>query len=217
MILFIMILTVFSFQTTHAAEKKKQKENEYSVPKNVLSISKTNTFPNITEDVEIIEPSKETKSMVEETKPAIQNPDLISLLNETTIKPSPISFGYRASIYLGRWPLHYQSEETSVIWDYQSINKNELANADADDVQELKYNQKEEQKIKGALTNKISDSSMVKQMMLETSKKETKLPLSFSTVIGKNTKLENIYHVPKDKTGTLHAYAPAVNEKGKVI
>src|SRR5699024_3101055 len=83
--------------------------------------------------------------------------------------------------------------------------------------QELKYNQKEEQKIKGALTNKISDSSMVKQMMLETSKKETKLPLSFSTVIGKNTKLENIYHVPKEKTGTLHAYAPAVNEKGKVI
>src|SRR5699024_4433667 len=175
MILFIMILTVFSFQTTHAAEKKKQKENEYSVPKNVLSISKTNTFPNITEDVEIIEPSKETKSMVEETKPAIQNPDLISLLNETTIKPSPISFGYRASIYLGRWPLHYQSEETSVIWDYHNINKNELNNVEGAEVQEIQYIQEEEREVKGALTNKITDSEMVKKMVLETSKEKTKL------------------------------------------
>jgi len=217
MFLLIIVLTTFSFQTSLAAEKKKDKEKEFSVPKNVLSISKTNTFPNITEDVEIIEPSKDTKGLLDAAKPSIHNPDLISLLNETSIKPSPIGFGYRAFIYLGRWPLQYQSEETSVIWDYQSINKNELVNVDADEVQELTYNQKEEQEIKGALTNKTSDSTMVKQMMLETSKKETKLPLSFSTVIGKNTKLDNIYHVPQDKTGSLHAYAPAVNEKGKVI
>lgn len=216
MLLFVVLLTLFSAQISFAAEKGKDKDKEFSVPKNVLSISKTNTFPNITEDVEIIEPSKETKALLKTTDQPIENPDLISLLNETTIKPSPISFGYRASIYLGRWPLYYQSEETSVIWDYQLINKNELNNIDGDTVQELQYNQKEEREIKGALTNKISEANMVKQMMQETSKQKTKLPLSFTTVIGKNTKLENFYHVPQDKTGILDAYTPAVNEKGKV-
>jgi hypothetical protein len=201
-----------------AAEKKaEKKQDEFSLPKNVLSIGKANTFPNITEDFEMIEPSKETKELLKTSAQKIENPDLIMQLNETSINPSPIGIGYRAQIYLGRWPLHYESESTSVIWDYHTINKNELNNFSGETVQELQYNQKEEKEIKGALTNKIADTEMIKKMMLDNTKQKTKLPLSFSTVIGKNTKLENFYHVPVEKTGYLDAYAPAINEKGQVI
>src|SRR5699024_9410167 len=64
---------------------------------------------------------------------------------------------------------------------------------------------------------KISNTSLVKKMMLESSKQKTNLPLSFTTKIGRNTKLDNIYEVPEDKSGLLETYAPAINEKGKVI
>lgn len=212
--LMMMLCTV---QTTFAAEKKEKKEADFSLPKHVVSISKTNTFPNVTEDFEKLEPSKETNMLLETIDQPIDNPDLIALLNETMIKPSPISIGYRASIYLGRWPLHYQSEDTSVIWDYQEMNKNELNNVGGEEVAKMQYNQEEEKEVKGALTNKISETAMVKKMMLDISSKKTSLPLSFSTVIGKNTKAEPFYHVPEKKSGELRAHAPAVNEKGKVV
>lgn len=202
--------------TVFSEEKKKDKKEDFSLPKNVLSISKANTFPNITEDSEMIEPSKETKKLLETIDVPIKNPDLIMMLNESSINPSPLGIGYRASIYLGRWPLHYKSENTSVISDYQLINKNELDNFGGEEVQELQYNQKEEKEIKGALTNKITETDIVKKMMIETSQAKTKLPLSFTTSIGKNTKLENYYNVPEEKMGYLNAHAPAVNEKGQV-
>lgn len=212
-----LMMMLSTMQTTFAAEKKEKKEADFSLPKNVVSISKTNTFPNVTEDFEKLEPSKETKTLLKTIKQSIANPELIAMLNETEIKPSPISIGYRASVYLGRWPLHYQSEDTSVIWDYQEMNGNELNNIGGEDVAKMQYIQKEEKEVKGALTNKITETEMVKKMMLETAGKKTSLPLSFSTVIGKNTKADPYYHVPVKKTGQLHAYAPAVNEKGKVV
>src|SRR5699024_12214968 len=67
------------------------------------------------------------------------------------------------------------------------------------------------------LRSKISNTNIVKKMMLEGSKQKTKLPLSFTTKSGRNTKLDNIYEVPEDKSGLLETYAPAINEKGKVI
>src|SRR5699024_11280997 len=123
---------------------------------------------------------------------------LIEMLNITTITPSTILIRYPASIYLGRIPLEYKSEDTSVIWDYNQVNENELNNIGSKDVQELQYYQNKEKEIKGALTNKISNTSIVKKMMLESSKQKTNLPLSFTTKIGRNTKLDNIYEVPED-------------------
>src|SRR5699024_12442309 len=119
--------------------------------------------------------------------------------------------------YLGRMPLEYKSEDTSVIWDYNLVNENELNNIGGKDVQELQYYQNKEKEIKGALTNKISNTSIEKKMMLESSKQKTNLPISFTIKIGRNTKLDNIYELPEEKSGLLEMYAPAINKKDKVI
>lgn len=223
-IAFFMLVGAVSFGETPALaeekkekqEKQEKKEESFNLPKNVLSLEKENTFPNTTEDTEVIEPSDATKELLDEIDIEIKNPDLIKLLNESTINPSPLAIGYRANVYLGRWPLNYQSENTSVNWDYQAINENKLNNVGGDEVQETRYVQQEQKEIKGALTNKIESPNTIKKMILQTAKDKTDLSLSFTTVFGKNTKLDNYYNVPVKKTGFLKAYSPAINEKGKV-
>lgn len=219
MVSIVLILSIFCTFThdIQAKEKEKKKETTITLPKNVLSLEKANTFPNVTEDSESIEPSKEMKEMLETNKVKIDNPEVIKLLNESAINPSPVAIGYRATIYLGRWPLAYESEKTTITTDYQEINQNELNNQNGDSHQELSYNQREEKEIKGALTNKIEHATIIQQMMLQSSQQKTELPLAFSTVYGANTKLSHFYNVPKEKTGVLQAYAPAVSEKGKVV
>ena len=198
-------------------DKKDEKEESFTLPKNVMSITKTNTFPNTPEDLEVIEPSQVTKELLEDVEVIIENPELIKLINESTIRPSPLAIGYRANVFLGRWPLHYTSESTSVNWDYQQINMNEINNMGGKDVQEVRYYQQKETTIKGALTNKIENPDIIKKMILHKAKEKTNLALSFSTVIGENTKLDNYYNVPSKKIGQLKAYAPAINEKGHVV
>ncbi|MFD1416554.1 YfkD family protein [Oceanobacillus jeddahense] len=195
------------------AEEIKEESN---IPSHVLDISKENTFPNSTEDQEIIEPNKLTKELIEGVDIPIENPELIKVLNESNIKPSPIAIGYRGMVYLGRWPINYQSTESNINWEYQLINKNEMNNVGGEDVQEMSYYQQEEKEIKGALTGKISNPDQIKTMMLLKASENTKLPLAYQTVIGHNTKLANSYNVPIQKQGILDAYAPAVNEKGQV-
>ncbi len=207
---------LFSFASVSFAKETEQKKTEFEIPNHVLDISKENTHPNETEDYEQIEPSDETKELFEDAKLTIANADLIQMLNETNIKPSPIAIGYRGMIYLGRWPLHYESSETAINWEYQSINKNEMSNSDGDKTQQMNYIQQENKEVKGILTNKIANSEMVKRMMIEKAEKETSLPLSYQVMVGKNTKKPNAYHVPAQKNGTLEAYLPAVNEKGEV-
>lgn len=225
MICLTMFISLFTIDNVTVAEEKKEekvgeekkkKEEGFTLPKNVLSLSKANTFPNTTEDVEVIEPSKTTKELLDEIDIPIDNPDLIKLLNESTIKPSPLAIGYRANVYLGRWPLNYQSANTSVIWDYQEINEKKLDNIGGEEVQEIHYVQQEKKEVKGALTNKIESPSVIKKMILQQATEKTNLPLSFTTVIGENTKLDNYYNVPVKKRGYLDAYSPAINEKGQV-
>ncbi|MFC3039217.1 YfkD family protein [Virgibacillus xinjiangensis] len=201
----------------HAEEEEKSKEeNEYEIPSHVLTISKENTFPNSSEDQEVVEPSDLVKELMGDMDIAIENPELIKMLNETTLKPSPLAIGYRGMVYLGRWPLNYQSSETNMNWEYQKINQNEINNLGGDTSQKMNYIQKEQKEIKGALTNKIADPNQVKTMMLLEAKEKTNLPLSYATTIGRNTKKDNAYEVPVKKQGTLQAYSPAVNEKGQV-
>lgn len=197
-------------------KEKEPLKKQYTIPDHVLNISKENTFPNATEDQEVVEPSKLTKSLIKGSETPIDNPKLIKMLNETSIKPSPIGIGYRGMVYLGRWPLNYESEATTINWEYQPVNQNELDNIGGDTDQTLQYNQTEQKKITGALTNKISNSDDVKKMMLLNAQEETDLPLAYQAVIGQDTKKDNVYNVPVKKQGELQAYAPAVNEKGHV-
>ncbi|MGM8363869.1 YfkD family protein [Virgibacillus sp. W0181] len=212
----LVIAFVFIFPNSGFSADKKKEKNEYEIPSHVLTISKENTFPNSTEDQEVVEPSELTKSLMDEIDIPIKNPDLIKMLNETTLKPSPLAIGYRGMIYLGRWPINYKSTETTINWEYQQINKNEANNMGGDQAEEIYYNQQSKKEIKGALTNKIMTPEDIKKMMLLTAKEKTGLPISFHTVVGENTKKDNTYNVPPKKYGALQAYAPAVNEKGQV-
>ncbi|APC47237.1 hypothetical protein BME96_03135 [Virgibacillus halodenitrificans] len=216
LVLLLLTLTLLFPVSAFAAEKKEKLKEEFEIPSHVLNISKENTFPNSTEDQEVIEPSELAKELMDNVKVPIKNPDLIKMLNESALKPSPIAIGYRGMIYLGRWPLNYHSSETTINWEYQPINENELNNLGGDTNQTLNYVQQEQKEIKGALTNKIANPDDVKKMMLLTSKDKTKLPLSYETIIGKNTKKSNSYNVPVKKLGKLESFAPAVNEKGQV-
>ncbi|GEN31338.1 hypothetical protein HNQ35_001849 [Cerasibacillus quisquiliarum] len=216
--LFVALLIVFAPMICSEAKEKnsKKQDNEFSVPNHVLNISKENTFPNTHEEQEMMEPSESTKELLEETNIPIENPELIKMLNETTVNPSPVGIGYRGMIFLGRWALHYESIDTTINWEYQKINTNELNNHGSDAVQKLSYHQENQKEVKGALTNKIAQPEQVKSMILMKTKAKTKLPLSYQTVIGSGTKQEQIYHVPVDKTGYLHAFTPAVSEKGQI-
>ncbi|GGB59714.1 hypothetical protein F3157_21595 [Virgibacillus dakarensis] len=213
--LIVFVITLISPVNSFGADKKKAKD-DFKVPSHALNISKENTFPNSTEDQEIVEPSKATKGLINEVDVPIENPDLIKMLNETTVKPSFLAIGYRGMIYLGRWPINYKSSETTVNWEYQQINENELNNMGGDSTQKINYIQKQQTEVEGALTNKITKPDDIKKMMLLKAKEKADLPLSYKTVIGQNTKKDNSYAVPTEKIGTLKAYAPAVSEKGQV-
>ncbi|WP_176555769.1 YfkD famly protein [Virgibacillus ndiopensis] len=214
--LIVTVLALLYPMNILGEEKKEESKDNFSIPSHVLSISKENTFPNSTEDQEVVEASESTKELIDGVDVPIENPDLIKMLNETSVDPSFISIGYRGMIYLGRWPINYKSLETTVNWEYQMINSNELNNMGGDSNLEMNYIQKEQREVKGALTNKISNPDDIKKMMLLKAKEKTDLPLSYNTVIGKNTKKDNSYAVPMKKFGTLKAYAPALNEKGQV-
>ncbi|ASN06896.1 YfkD famly protein [Virgibacillus necropolis] len=208
----ICLMTVFP--TSSFSKEKKAKD--FTVPNHVLTISKENTYSNSSEDQEIVEPSEATKEFIEKLDIPVENPDLIKMLNESSVNPSPFSIGYRGMIYLGRWALNYSSSDTSVNWEYQKINTNEQSNFGGEGPQQMHFTQKEQKEITGALVNKIASPDDVKKMILLDAIKETDLPLSYQTVIGKDTQKDNEYTIPVNKTGKLTAYVPAVINKGKV-
>lgn len=230
LIMMIIVMTVSTPFTTLAeteedkgtkkkeeTKENKNEEQSLTLPKNVLSIMKANTFPNASEEMTIVEPSSFTKELLEGVNEPIENPEIIKILNESSVKTTPFSLGYDADIYLGRWPLYYKSESSSIIWDYEHVNTNELNNKNSDEGQEIKYIQEKEREVKGALMNKIENPDMIKKLILQKTKSKADFSVAFSTKVGANTKLNEIYNVGAKKNGTLDAYIPAVNEKGQVI
>ncbi|WP_240371930.1 YfkD famly protein [Anoxybacteroides rupiense] len=204
------VLMIYSPILAHAAALKQALGNS------AVDISKENTYPNSTQDLPYLQPSSLAKQLLQSANVKIENPELIRLLNESSISSTPFSIGYRATIYLGQWPLNYQSLETSTNWEYQKVNTNFLDNRGGKAAQKLHYRQEMQKQIRGGLTAQVPSEEAVKKMMLLTAMKKTSLPLSFSTVIGIGTKKDQSYQVPAKKMGYLYAYAPAVNEKGKV-
>src|SRR5699024_10584101 len=156
----IAFFLVFIFPLSSLAKEKKkddEQQDDFEVPSHVLSISKENTFPNSTEEQEIVEPSKTTKKLIEGADTEIQNPELIKMLNESSIKPSPIGFGYRGMVYLRRSPLHYKALETTVTGAYKTVNTNESKNVRVDDAKQMSYLREDEKAVTGPLTNKIKN------------------------------------------------------------
>lgn len=195
---------------------EKAKQQTYKIPSSVQNISKENTYPNPTQDLPYLEPSDLAHELIKSSNVKIENPDLIKILNESSISNAPLAFGYRAKIYLGEWPLNYESMETTTNWEYQKINTNFYDNRSGKNTHKIYYNQEMQRRVKGGLTANIAGSEDVKKMMLLKAMKKTNLPLAFDTIVGMGTKKEQVYNIPPKKLGYLYAYTPAVNEKGKV-
>jgi hypothetical protein len=200
------ILTI----STHA------KNTKTKIPGHVLNISKDNTYPNPVEDLPSLEPSSLTRKLISTSKVKIENPDLIKMLNETTIKNAPLAVGYKARIYLGYWPLNYDSQETTINWEYHRININYIDNRGGKTTRQLHYYQDSQKMVRGGLTAKIQAQDQVKKMIQLKAAENTELPLSFETVIGTGTKKDQVYNITPKKLGYLYAHVPAVNERGKV-
>ena len=137
-----------------------------SSPASVRNITKENTYPNSTQDLPLLQPSDLTKKLINSSKVKIENPDLIRMLNESSINSTPFAIGYRAIVYLGQWPLNYESTETSPNWEFQKINTNYFDNRGGKVPYQIKYVQESQKIIRGGLTAKIANAEDVKKMML---------------------------------------------------
>lgn len=218
-IMSICVLMLFTFSQAYAKEKTKAPEpakDKITIPKSVVDISKSNTYPNPTTDEPELKPSELSKELLNTADVKIENPTLIHMLNESNIHTTKLSIGYHAKIYLGKWPLNYQSEKTSVNWEFKQVNDNAIDNRGNNKTQTLSYQQERQYKVEGGLTGKVPNEHEVKKLMMIKAAEKTELPISFSTYIGHGTKVNRIYHVEPKKVGHLYGYVPAVNEKGKV-
>ncbi|MGY3218919.1 YfkD-like protein [Bacillus safensis] len=210
-IMFVVLLSL-SFLYSFPAEAAKP----FKVPSSVAGISKENTYPNASQDQPLLQPSELTAELFKTTSVPIENTHLIKMLNESSISGTPLAVGYRATIFLGRWALSYDSNETVANWEYKKVNTNHIDNRGGNKTAIGKYVQKQQVKVSGGLTAKVPNPEDVKTLMMQKAIQKTKLPLAFDTVIGAGTKRDQSYHVSPKKAASLHAYAPAINEKGKV-
>ncbi|MDM5186942.1 YfkD family protein [Bacillus sp. DX4.1] len=186
------------------------------MPSSVLNISKDNTYPNVEQDLPRLQPSELAKELLKTSSIRIENPDLIRMFNETSISNAPLAVGYRAKIYLGQWPLNYESLETTMNWEYKQVSRNVYDNRGVERYYPLRYKQESQKIVEGGLTAYIKDAEDVKKMMLLQAMEKVQLPLSFKTTIGYGTGNARVYNISPKQLGYLYAYTPAVNEKGKV-
>ncbi|GAF15523.1 hypothetical protein JCM19046_3617 [Bacillus sp. JCM 19046] len=212
----MLILLFCASASSLSYAKEETKETPFMIPQSVLSISKENTYKNPTQDLPYLQPSDLAKQLLESTEETIENPDLIRIMNESSIQFAKLGFAMKASIYLGEWPLAYESEGTEVNWEYQKVNTNYIDNRGGNAPKVMSYNQEQQKKITGGLTAKIPNSEAVEKMMMISASEKTSLPLSFDTVVGQGTKKNNQYNVPSRQVGYLYGYVPAVQEKGNV-
>lgn len=225
-----MVILAFFVATTgiHAANNSKKEskpktektpqsveDTSIKVPNSVLNIAKENTYPNSTQDQPYLQPSEWSQELIETSNVRIENPNLIRMLNESTVNKAP-TIGLRATIYLGEWPLNYASTETSPNWEYQKVNTNYFDNRGGKSNYQIHYVQEAQKVVKGGLTAKVPHADDVEKMMLIKAMDKSKLPLAFQTIVGAGTKKDQVYNISPKRLGYLYAYAPAINEKGKV-
>ncbi|MEQ2526715.1 hypothetical protein EKG37_10715 [Robertmurraya yapensis] len=211
-----LVVGLFILQLSIPNALAAKKVEDIKVPDSVLNITKENTYPNPTQDLPRLQPSELTADLIATTKVKIENPNLIRMLNETNVNSTPFAIGYRAVIYLGHWPLNYESTETAPNWEYQKVNTNYYDNRGGKANYQIHYVQEAQKIVEGGLTAKVPQADDVKKMMLLRAAEKTNLPLAFQTVVGAGTKKGHIYNIAPKRLGYLYGYAPAVNEKGKV-
>jgi len=219
--LIIAILTgtlFFSFMQVqaHSKEELAKKETKLELPDSILSIEQENTKGAKVESQPTLEPNQTTKQLLKTSNVVIENEEFIKHLNETTIETSPLSLGNKAVVFLGTWPLSYQSKETIPNWEYQKINTNYYDNRYGEKVYSLHYVQESEKVVKGGLTAKVANPDIVRNLLLQTAKKKTGLPLAYETTVGAGTKKDHKYNVQVKHLGYLYAHAPAIQEVGEV-
>src|SRR5690349_8510303 len=95
----VLMLLIFMFTLLPTAFADKV---NYQVPASVKNITKENTYPNPTQDLPLLQPSDLTKKLLDSSRIKIENPDLIRMLNESSINSTPFAIGYRAIVYLGQ-------------------------------------------------------------------------------------------------------------------
>ena len=226
---FMVILAFFVVTTGIHAQNSPKKETKsktekapeatenssVKIPNSVLNIAKENTYPNSTQDQPYLQPSEWSQELIETSNVRIENPNLIRILNESTVNKAP-TIGLRATIYLGEWPLNYASTETSPNWEYQKVNTNYFDNRGGKSNYQIHYVQEAQKVVKGGLTAKVPHADDVEKMMLIKAIDKSKLPLAFQTIVGAGTKKDQVYNISPKRLGYLYAYAPAINEKGKV-
>lgn len=215
-LLLAFVLALAPISVTSAKEPEPRKKTTFEIPSSVVNIGKENTISNPSSELPRLAPSKFTKELLENSKVKIENPNLIRILNESAVTKSPLSFGARATIFLGEWALNYESEETDPNWKYQKINTNFYDNRGGTGNYQIHYVQESQKTIKGGLTSKVTHPEDVQKMMQEKAREKVNLPLSFETIIGAGTKHTHVYNIPPTRVGYLYAYAPAVSEKGKL-
>lgn len=191
-------------------------ESKGDKPNDLISIEKENTYNQISEEDTTIEASPLVQELLADVNVEIDNPLLIKSLNESTINPSPFAIGYRANVYLGHWPLSYQSESSEIHWDFQTVNTNEVNNVNGEKNEEIYYYQTEEKHVDGALTAQVEKTDQIKQMILQKAREQHDFPLTFRAVIGEETKLSKTYSVPPSTIGVLKANIPMVKDSGQV-
>jgi hypothetical protein len=186
------------------------------IPSSVYNIEKENTATNVSIDDVSVEPNALAKKLIKTSNVKIENPSLVQLLNETQISKNPVAFWYRAKIFLGKWPLNYQSEETKMNWEYEKINTNVVDNRGGTSTAMLNYNQQTQKSVKGSISPDVSKNGDTENMILGKVVTQTGLPADLEAKVGGGTKKENRYQVPVRKIGLMNAYIPAVLDKGKV-
>ncbi|RKL66157.1 hypothetical protein CR203_16495 [Salipaludibacillus neizhouensis] len=215
-LLLVFYCLAIAFPALVLAEEAENEDNPNKIPESALEISKENTYPNSAVDLPNLQPSTLAKNLLESSEVDIDNPELIKMMNESTVKGSKLAIGMNVSIYLGHWPLSYKSEETNLNWNYEKINTNMVDNRGGEQQKNIQYSQEQQKRITGGLTSEVPDIDMVKNMLLIKAAENTKLPLSYSTTIGFGTQADRQFQVSAKTLGYLSAYASAVNEKGVV-
>ncbi|SEO65272.1 YfkD-like protein [Amphibacillus marinus] len=179
------------------------------LPAHVQSIEQENT--RVQEHAQAVfgEAKSLTKTMLEKQAQQISNPFFIEQLNETQVNNSKFAFGYKSEVYLGRWPLHYESKETGINWSYQKVNENYVS------PERIKYFQTDEVKVNGGIQSKIPGSEQIQQMVLQNVMERLSIPVSFEASFGADT--EKVLALNNNAgRETLEAYAGAVKEVGQV-
>lgn len=198
------------------ADTNNEPSERVAVPNHVLDIANDNTSRIRTQDLPTFLPSELTKQLLETTDVPIENHELIRILNESTMTSPKLALLFKASIYLRSWPLSYDSSESNVHWEYKLVNTNAVDNRGGTEVKKMTYSQTQQQRVSSRMSASIADAEEVKKMMLLKASEKTGLPLAFETVIGQGTKKNYQYNLAQNKVGYLHAYVPAVHEKGTV-